>query len=972
MPLVPPSAGAYHVPDPSLGVEERIVQDQRFWWNQFQYGRLGFEKGWYRNILFYLDHQWIRYEDSAHRWREENLKEWVPRPVTNRLAPAVNVVRSALMSADPRFSAEPRLPESDLSVSGARAARDALDILYADSQFRAAKRNMASWLVLTGTGFLGVDFSTASKYGSLWLPGERCVTCGQTQRPSEMQDACPQCGDHLWVEDGKAGESVPRGRLLTTSWSPFEVYIDSGVLTIEDQPTVILSRSYHVEVARAAWEADAARIKPTTGSTAAQYYLTSLATASTLFRGVSVPDHVVIRRIYRKPCQAWPNGLVATVTSDGVVLEHQESYPYRFTTTEQPFYPLLATVYDEVPGRFWGKTPVDSLVLKQAQRNRIEALYEMTLMTMAGPVWIIPAGSNPSKITGTPAIQITATPVSGMMPTRIQGMGPDASVIQMLEKIDQDFEEIMSCLTGDTEVPCLDGIMRTMAQLAQEFPEGGMWVYGFNTERVEVQPAYVERVWRSGSKLCVRVWFAEGTHVDCSYDHPFLTWIRGYVRADHLRPHEAVVPLVLHRASTHYVSVAQPVARKAALVHRMVARYLCGLDPTQKLDVHHRDENPQNNIPENLEPLTRREHIRRQPRGFSLPGTQRSPEEKRREQVEYWSRATQEQKTARMIPALIARSKNPALKAKWEAKLNHRVSRVEVLGVRPVYDLQTSTQNFGLSAGVFVHNTFSVMKGKQPGGVRAFQAMRLLQEQGMGRYGAVFENLEALYERWGMYALELHREFALTPLVRAGKNEFGQWTQQQFLKSDLSMDVDIRVESGSVRPKSSMAKLDAMQRLQAMGVLDARYPEQRLRMLEESGMLSMLPGVERDTEAAMRENAVFLKWAKALANAAIELQGPEAVATLMRVAPPPVTLSLLVDEHTNHYIYHRRFALTDDYRALPEPFHRWWEDVHMAGHLDAYQQLIARGGVPGQLPPLMPQKPTIAPPTQMSERPQPM
>ena len=694
--------GRYIPPDPSLPIEERIKQEVNFWWAQFQYSRWGIEREWYRNILFYLGHQWIRYDEPSHRWRQESLREWVPRPVTNRLSSSVNTIRSAILSADPKFSAEPRVVESDLSVSGARAARDALDILYVDSSFRRARRNMASWLVLTGTGFLGVDFSTAKEHGTLFVAGERCATCGATFTPSQVVDTCPECQDYSWLEDPEHGETIPRGRLLTTAPSPFEVYLDSGILAVEEQPALIISHSYHVETARAAWKEHKEAIKPTTAAGSAQYYLTSLATSSATFRGVSVPDHVIVRRFYRKPCEAWEQGLSATVTSDGVVLEYDNKYKYRFKATGTAFYPVIETVYDEVPGRFWGQTPISSLVPKQAQRNRIESLYELTLMTSAGPVWIIPAGSNPSKITGQPNLQVTATPVSGLLPTRIQGMGPDASVVQMLAQIDQDFEEIAQ--------------------------------------------------------------------------------------------------------------------------------------------------------------------------------------------------------------------------------------------------------------------TYSVMKGKQPGGVRAFQAMRLLEERGMGRLGSVFENLEATYERWGQYGLELWREFALTPLIRRATNAFGRWTQEQFLKSDLSMDVDIRVESGSVRPKSSISKLDAMQRLQAMGALDARYPEQRLRMLEESGMLSMIPGVERDTEAAMRENAQFLAWAKGLTQALREVQGPEQMANLLRLAPPPVSLSLLVDEHVNHFLYHRRFALTDEYRALPDYFKRWWEDTHMAGHLDAYQQLIARGGVPGQLPPLMPQQPTIAPP----------
>lgn len=699
MPLIA-TGTRYAAPDKSLPVEERIKADVNFWWSQFQYGRWALEREWYRNILFYLDHQWIKYDEPSHRWRTESLKEWVPRPVTNRLASAVNTIRSAIMSSSPKFSAEPRNPESDLSVSGARAARDALDVLYLDSLFRQARRNMSSWLVLTGTGVLGVDFSTSRTHGTIFVPGERCLNCDFRATPEQVEDECPECHGRRWAESPENGEDLPRGKLLTTSWSPFETYLDSGVLELEEQPAIITARSYHVETARSAW--DDQDIQPTSSAGSGQYYLASLATSSTSFRGVAAQDHVTIRRLHRKPCDTWPDGISATVTADGRVLEYDDKYKYRFKATDEPFYPLLTTVYDEVPGRFWGKTPVSSLVLKQAQRNRIESLFEMTLMTSAGPVWMIPAGSNPTKITGAPNIQITAQPVGGLLPQRFQGMGPDASVIQFLTKIDEDFEEIAQ--------------------------------------------------------------------------------------------------------------------------------------------------------------------------------------------------------------------------------------------------------------------TFSVMKGKQPGGVRAFQAMRLLEERGMGRFGSVFENLEATYERWGVYSLELYRTMALSPLTHRSKNEVGQWTEQQFLKSDLSADIDIRVESGSVRPKSSLSKLDSMQRLQAMGVLDARYPEQRLKMLEESGMMSMIPGVERDTEAAMRENAEFLRWARGMGVALQQVQGPEAMAQLMQVSPPPVSLSLLVDEHINHFIFHRRFALTDEYRALPDQFKRWWEDVHMAGHLDAYQQLIARGGVPGQLPPLMPQQPTIAPP----------
>lgn len=297
---------------------------------------------------------------------------------------------------------------------------------------------------------------------------------------------------------------------------------------------------------------------------------------------------------------------------------------------------------------------------------------------------------------------------------------------------------LFRCIAEGTEIPLLDGTRRTIEALVDGPP---CWVYGFDIDSLRIVPSRMETVWQTGEKQCVEVALDTGEVFTCTADHRILTWF-GYVMAGELALGTPLVPFreqfykARGSASDTYAQIFQPFDARWEQAHRMIAQAMYG-DIPKGFVVHHKNEIKKDNRPENLEPMSMREHslltlnqhkdkiitaVRKYKR--SAEGRAEQSARCKRQWAENRERMMEANRSFRARPGYRERLRegaaafwsDPEKRAKriaqmrehWEtrgAEVNCRVVSVTPVGMRKVYDATVPfTSNFAIGAGVFVHN----------------------------------------------------------------------------------------------------------------------------------------------------------------------------------------------------------------------------------------------------------------------------
>jgi len=255
---------------------------------------------------------------------------------------------------------------------------------------------------------------------------------------------------------------------------------------------------------------------------------------------------------------------------------------------------------------------------------------------------------------------------------------------------------------------------------------------------------------------------------------------------------------------------------------------------------------------------------------------------------------------------------------------------------------------------------FDAVRGRTIGTRTPVGTVQTLADRGFGRWATVFGNLEESYEDLGKKSLEIWRGNAKTPRVKAVRDALGAWTFKEFLGADWSDGVDIQVEAGSTRPRTQSQKLQTYIQLGQLGILNLKDQAQVVKILQDTGMQNLLPGVEADTKAAYKENADFLAWAKKLRDKLagaghldpnVPMEHSPVVQDIHgAMAEMPIMVRPLVDEHAVHFLTHRRFAMTDEFKMLPQ-FCQEVFYTHMAQHQQdqlASKMFLELAGMPTQ------------------------
>ena len=642
------------------------------------------ERSWWGNINFHLGNQWILYNTNARRWQQRRLSPSVPTPITNYFRSTLDTVKSAIAQHTPRYVGIPTRDDAR-SVAAAASTDAQLGIVLKEGGFEKSRARMLDWLLLTGNAFQEVLWDNSDETGLEAVPLEICSDCQTEYKAAQLdpkQPFCKKCGGML-VESADKYEWMPRGEIRFDTISPFEVYLDPVIEELEDQPFIIIVQSYTEEQVEQIWgyRVDGGQSSATQDTTLVHKdsiaNITPGIASGSPYQGAGgdmLSKRVVVFRAFIKKHKEYPKGAYIAMTASGKVLDREKEYPWRNRGgAGRKFYPFIHYKFGTVAGRAWGYSPADDMLPKQYQLNKAESMMTMIMSRMANPVWLIPANTNPSRISGDIGVQIEFTPVGGSAPSRLPGAEAPQSLVKYITDIKQSFDEL------------------------------------------------------SGA--------------------------------------------------------------------------------------------------------------------------------------------------------------------------------------------------------------FAAVRGKSMGSRTPVGTVQSLTERGFGRWATVFAGLEAGYQDMATKALEVWRQNAHTPRVMAVRDAIGGFTFAEFMGADWDDGVTVEVEAGSTRPNTSSEKMQIYMQLGQVGALDFMDEAQKIKMLEDTGMLNMRPGVEEDTKHAYKENAEFMEWARQAREQLAAVSDPEmqAMAAQQLVMTMPVRVVPIVDDHAVHFLTHRRLALTADFKSLPQPIQQAWY-MHLQQH----------------------------------------
>lgn len=168
----------------------------------------------------------------------------------------------------------------------------------------------------------------------------------------------------------------------------------------------------------------------------------------------------------------------------------------------------------------------------------------------------------------------------------------------------------IGCFRGDTLVPTVDGRSYPIAELAASGEE--VYVYAIAEDQFIRVAKATARQTRKAAPL-VRVVLDHGGEVVCTPDHEFMLRDGSYRQASALAPGTSLMPFYTRTSRDGYTVVRHPATQSEQRVHWVMARQgLLGEIPRygdQNTVIHHRNFNPLDNRPGNLEFMGDRDHM---------------------------------------------------------------------------------------------------------------------------------------------------------------------------------------------------------------------------------------------------------------------------------------------------------------------------------------------------------------------------
>lgn len=161
------------------------------------------------------------------------------------------------------------------------------------------------------------------------------------------------------------------------------------------------------------------------------------------------------------------------------------------------------------------------------------------------------------------------------------------------------------CFVGDTKIPLANNEEYCIKDLIDK---PYFWVYSYDHDTNSIVAGKATASLTKRNAQLVEVELDNNEKVICTPNHLWMLRDGTYKRADKLLPNESLMPLYRNINTSGYERIYQPYLKDYRETHlNFVFEKRCAKEGREV--VHHKDLNKRNNSPENLQWMTRQEHV---------------------------------------------------------------------------------------------------------------------------------------------------------------------------------------------------------------------------------------------------------------------------------------------------------------------------------------------------------------------------
>ena len=431
---------------------------------------------WDRNHRFLDGEQWLVFDgsrDTGGMWNRLTVSknnEYIPRPVTNYIFDAYQTLKSYVIKTKPRSTVIPNT-QFYKDKAAAKVAELCIEANWQRLKEQENYEYAASCLITYGTVFKKTYWDTSSQ-NLVKVPKmiQQPVMDPNTNLPQidpmtgqpamESVEATDEFGQPLF-------DSLPRGDVNTDICEPYRIAIDPlatdlhkarWIMEYSIQSLDWIEETFNKELPGYTGRTDEVTEEKTLSGSMRKFYQlknsSGVRGASSLESGTSVQggggdasitNSAVVKEYYERPSSSHPKGRMVVV-ANGITLYAGDS-PY-VGNDMGDWHPYSECRWEIVPGRFWGKSPLDVGVEIQKQINSIDAVIILTRKTMAVPQKLIPMGSGiiPGQWTGRPGYECHYRVSGQAKPEIIPATGVDPTVFQERAQRLEDLKNVMGAI----------------------------------------------------------------------------------------------------------------------------------------------------------------------------------------------------------------------------------------------------------------------------------------------------------------------------------------------------------------------------------------------------------------------------------------------------------------------------------------------------------------------------------------------